>query len=86
MFEKFLRKNSAILISLFVFAVYLTTLAKSTVSLDNGELAATSYLLGIPHPTGYPLFTIIGFLFSHIPLSMRVIHQLNLLSTIYASI
>lgn len=86
MLEKYIKQFYALFTSLFVFIIYLSTLAKSTVSLDNGELAATSYLLGIPHPTGYPLFTIIGYLFSHIPLPMEVIHQLNLLSAIYGSI
>ena len=86
MLEKYIKQFYGLFTSLFVFIIYLSTLAKSTVSLDNGELAATSYLLGIPHPTGYPLFTIIGYLFSHIPLPMKVIHQLNLLSAIYGSI
>jgi len=82
----FIKKYYATFASIFVLIVYIFTLAKSPVSLDNGELSATSYLLGVPHPTGYPLFTIIGFLFSHIPLPFRVITKLNLLSSIYASI
>jgi hypothetical protein len=41
--------------------------------------------LGIAHPTGYPLFTIIGYIFSLIPLPFTKIFQLNLLATIYCS-
>src|SRR5215831_12530357 len=33
--------------------------------IDRGELAATTYTLGIPHPTGYPTFTLLGWLVAH---------------------
>ncbi len=81
-----IKKFYSISISLIVLIIYVLTLAKTTVSLDNGELAATSYFLGIPHPTGYPLFTIIGFLFSRIPIPIRIIQKLNLLSALYVTI
>lgn len=34
---------------------------------DSGDLASAADLLGIPHPTGYPLFVILGHLSSRIP-------------------
>ncbi len=34
---------------------------------DGGELITASYTLGIPHPPGYPLYVMIGKLFSLIP-------------------
>jgi hypothetical protein len=52
---------------LILFIIYLITLAPSVVQIDAGELAAVQATLGIAHPTGYPLFTIIGFLFSKLP-------------------
>ncbi len=33
---------------------------------DSGELASTAYTLGIAHPTGYPLYTMIGFVVTHL--------------------
>ncbi|OVE78675.1 hypothetical protein BVY01_04760 [bacterium I07] len=63
--------------------VYLLTLAPSVLQIDSGELAAVQSTLGIAHPTGYPLFTLIGFLFSKLPLGLSKIVQLNLLSAIY---
>lgn len=84
--KNLLFRYSQLLAVIFVFLIYNFTVAKSLVSLDNGELAATSYLLGIPHPPGYPLFTILGYIFSHIFPGMRVIEKLNLLSSIYATI
>ncbi|MCX7732170.1 MAG: DUF2723 domain-containing protein [candidate division WOR-3 bacterium] len=47
--------------------------------IDSGELAAGCYLLNILHPTGYPLYTILGRLFSLLPFS-SVVHRLTYLS------
>jgi hypothetical protein len=71
--------------ALFVFIVYMFTLAPSVVQIDSGELAAVQITLGIAHPTGYPLFTMIGYLFSLIPLPFTKIFQLNFLAAIYCS-
>lgn len=72
--------------SFFVFLVYLTTIAPTVVASDAGELAAVQYTLGIAHPTGYPLFTIIGYLYLFIPLPFTPIFQLNLLAAIWTSL
>ncbi|MCX8010241.1 MAG: DUF2723 domain-containing protein, partial [Ignavibacteria bacterium] len=72
------------LIVILVFIFYLKTLAPSVVEMDCGELAAVQSTLGIAHPTGYPLFTLLGYLWSKIPLSFSVIFQLNLLAAIYS--
>jgi len=78
-----LKKYWAVLICVFVAIVYVFTLAPSVVQIDCGELAAVQSILGVSHPTGYPLFTIVGHLFSKIPLSSSKIFQLNLLSLIW---
>src|SRR4030095_5589099 len=50
------------------------------------ELAAACYTFGIPHPTGYPLFLVSGYLFSHLPLPGSVIYKLNLISAIRSAL
>ena len=75
-----------LLVSVFFFIVYLTTLAPSVVEIDSGELAAVQATLGIAHPTGYPLFTMIGYLFSLIPLNFSKIYQLNILAAFWCSL
>ena len=74
------------LTGLFVFIIYLFTLAPSVAKIDAGELATVQYFLGIAHPSGYPLFTLLGYLFSHLPISCRIIYKLNLLAALYASL
>ena len=64
----------------------MTTIAPSVIQIDTGELATVQATLGIAHPTGYPLFTILGYIFSLLPLPFSKIFQLNLLAAIYCSI
>lgn len=68
------------------FIVYLNTLCPTVNFIDSGELATVCYKLGVAHPTGYPLFTLVGYLFSHIPMGMRVIYQLNLFAAVLCSV
>ena len=70
-------------IALAVFIVYLTTLCPTTNFIDSGELATVAYTLGIAHPTGYPLFTLMGWIFAHLPLGSRVIYQLNMMAAVF---
>ena len=52
-------------ISIVAFIVYVRTLCPTVDFIDSGELATVAYTLGIAHPTGYPLFTLVGWIFSH---------------------
>jgi len=63
--------------------VYLRTLAP-TVSAegDSGELVVAARLLGVAHPPGYPLFTMLGHLFSLLPLG-SVAYRVNLMSAVF---
>lgn len=82
---KYINKYFFILTGAITFIVYLLTLAPSVIQIDTGELAAVQATLGIAHPTGYPLYTIIGFLFSKIPSPFSTIFQLNLLAALYCA-
>ncbi len=83
---KLIRKYYAVLTGLFVFIIYLFTVAPSVVEIDAGELSTVQVTLGIAHPTGYPLFTMLGHLFSLIPFGFSKIYQLNLLTAIWCSL
>lgn len=67
------------------FAVYITTLAPGLYFIDTGELATVCIKLGIAHPTGYPLFTILGSIFSKIPIG-EYIYRLNLMCALQSSL
>ncbi|MEO0077391.1 MAG: DUF2723 domain-containing protein [candidate division WOR-3 bacterium] len=52
--------------------VYALTVAPAVGLIDSGELSAGCYLLNILHPTGYPLYTLLGRLATTIPLGSVV--------------
>jgi hypothetical protein len=76
-----------VILSIATFAVscfvYLQTLAPSvsTIFDDSLELQLVSYQLGIAHPTGYPLYVILGKLFTLLPVG-TVAYRVNLLSAL----
>jgi Protein O-mannosyl-transferase TMEM260-like len=82
----FLKKYYAVLTGLVVFIIYLTTMAPTILQIDAGELTSVQALAGIAHPTGYPLFTMVGYLFSKIPLPFSTAYQLNILAAIWCSL
>jgi len=63
-------KNSKIIllsVVFLVFLVYFFTSAPGLGLIDSGELTTAAYTLGIAHPSGYPLYTLVGHLFSYFP-------------------
>lgn len=86
---KFVRNKIKLLFAGLSFAVsfivYILTLAPGVFFVDSGELAVACIKLGIAHPTGYPLFTILGRVFSLIP-SSEPIFILNFSSALFSSI
>ncbi len=77
----FQRKTAFVCILLLLsdLVVYLYTQAPAVQFIDSGELAVVCKTLGIAHPTGYPLYTLLGRLFTLLPLK-DVIFRLNLFS------
>src|SRR4051812_21631984 len=52
----------------FVFIAYYLTIAPEMTLEDSGELATGSFYAGIPHPPGYPVWTIFTHLFTLLPI------------------
>ena len=48
-------------------ALYSATLHPDVQPADSGEFQIAAITLGIPHPPGYPLFTMLGWLFAQMP-------------------
>jgi len=69
---------------LLVLALYLKTLAPTVGSNDTFEFQVLSYELGIAHPTGYPLYLLLGKLFTLVPVG-NVAYRVNLSSALFAA-
>ncbi len=84
---RFIKENvAAIAVALVCFLTYATTLCPVVPFTDGGELAAVGITLGIAHPTGYPLFTILSRLATMIPYASTQISQLNILAAFFTAI
>ena len=73
------------LVLLVTQVVYLTTMTLTCPFWDSGEFIATSYILGIPHPPGTPLYVLIGRFFSLLPFFPLVATRVNWLSALASS-
>src|SRR5271157_5090940 len=67
------------------FYVYVKTLCPTVYFGDSGELIAMIHTLGFPHPTGFPLYILLGKLFSFTPLA-NIGFRINLLSAVFGAL
>ncbi len=68
-----------LLLILISFLVYWHTLYPGLPGGDSGELITIAYTLGVAHPPGYPLYTLLGKLFTWIPFG-TIAWRMNLFS------
>jgi hypothetical protein len=65
-----------------VLGVYLATLAPTTAFWDTSEYIAAAKVLGIPHPPGNPLFTLMAHVFALLPLAASYAQRINLFAAV----
>ncbi len=77
-------------VGLVSFAVYIMTLSPGVSwahhSEDSGDLITACWTLGIPHPTGYPLFCMTGWIWSHVVAIGTVAWRMNLFSAFWGAL
>ena len=79
-------KLVAALVAVVFFALYLLTCDRQpNIAGDSPELIAGTYSLGILHPPGYPLYTLAGYMITHIPLG-SIAFRLNCFSAVLHSL
>jgi len=74
----------ASLVFVMVMAVYLFTLAPTVTTEDSAEFVTAAYTLGVAHPPGFPLYVLLGKLFTLIPLG-SIAWRVNLMSAVFGA-
>ena len=68
------------------FTIYFFTMAPTVSYWDCGEFIATSFILGVPHPPGSPLYLLLGRIFSMIPTNPDIAFRVNIISPIVSAV
>lgn len=81
-----LRRLFAVGVFTLSLCVYSYTMLPDVGFTDSGELAGACASLGVAHPTGYPLFVLLGHLWTLLPLPMTVIAKMNLFAAVCTAV
>ncbi len=69
-----------------LFALYVLTLAPDVLPADQGEFQLVTARLGVAHPPGFPLYTLLGYLATRFPWPVSPAYKLNLFSAVTSTI
>lgn len=68
-----------------IFGLFMAALHPTITAGDSGEIAAAAFSLGIPHPSGYPLYASIAKSFTHaLPLG-NMAYRVNIVSAMFGA-
>ena len=63
-------------------SVYVASVSHEPGSWDTAELQGVPYILGITHPTGFPLYVLVGFVWSHLIALDSIAFRMNVMSAL----
>lgn len=76
----------SLIIFLFFFLLYVTTAPRTNAGYADSDLLVTiGYQLGVAHPPGYPLYIILVYLFTHLPIPGTIAFRAHTLSALLQS-
>lgn len=85
----FLRRIAPVFLVISLFAVYLFSMAPGFTwahdGADGGDLITAAATGGVPHPSGYPTFSLLARLFQFLPLG-TIAYRTNLMSAVFTAI
>ncbi|MBN1593710.1 MAG: DUF2723 domain-containing protein [Candidatus Coatesbacteria bacterium] len=71
--------------SILCFAAYVKTLCPGVYVGDSGEIASVAWMLDVGHPTGYPLYSMLGRAFAMLVPFGAIVFRMNLFSAVCAA-
>ncbi len=76
---------TSLVLALLTLALYARTAAPGLLPGDAGEFQMAAWLGGLAHPTGYPLYLLLGWLWTHLLPIGDPAYRLNLFSAFWAA-
>jgi tetratricopeptide (TPR) repeat protein len=76
---------AAAALAIVTLAIYLATCARTVTLVDSGELIVACATAGVAHPPGFPVYTMMGHLFSLLPVG-SIAFRLSLMSAVFGAI
>src|SRR5579859_4118763 len=70
----------------FTFIVYVHNLSASVYGGDAGDFLSAIAVKGVAHPSGYPLYTLLGIIGSYLPMHQNLAWKVALLSALFSSL
>lgn len=70
----------------FCFLLYFKTLAPDILTADNGEFQLVAANLGVAHPPGFPLYTLLAHLMTRLPFGPIAAFRVNLFSAVTSTL
>lgn len=83
--KRIIGNKETLFVFLIFFILYIKTLSPTVYWGDSGELTASAYVLGIAHWPGYPLYNVLGKIFTFIPVG-SIAFRLNLMSAFFGAL
>lgn len=75
-----------VLIFLSVFLVYLPGISHSVFGGDSGDIILAAWFGGVAHPPGYPLNTMFGYIFTHLPIGGSVAYRADIMAAFFQAL
>ncbi len=80
--ERWLVRGGLVGTAVLFGALYFFTLAPGLLPADNGEFQLIAAQLGVAHPPGFPLYTLLAHLMTRLPIGETAAYRVNLLSVV----
>jgi len=80
-----LSKMNGLAVFFVVYIVYMMTVFPTVQTEDSGELITSALSLDIAHPPGYPLYVLVGKLFSYLIPFGNMAWRINLMSAVFGA-
>ncbi len=69
----------------FIFVIYFLGISNSVYGGDSGDIILAAFFGGVAHPPGYPLNSILGYFFTHLPIAASVAYKANIMMALFSA-